>query len=327
VILTGDIGGTKTVLALFEADRPEAPVATMVAATTDFADVADILRHFLARHPATPVAACLGIAGPVSGDTSRTTNLPWLVRASALRPVLGGAPVFLLNDLEAFAHAIPFLPPHRFATLLGGAPDAAGNAAVIAAGTGLGEAGMVWTGDRLVPFASEGGHSSFAPRTPREVRLLGFLLGRFEHVSWERVVSGPGLVTLLEFLRDEEGYEVPPAFAAALGDPPDPAVVSAAGLAGAPPIAVAALDLFAALYGAEAGNLALKLKATGGVYLGGGIAPRLVTKLADGTFQEAFLAKGRFRSLLETVPVRVVLEPAAALYGAARHAVARLAAG
>ncbi len=253
------------------------------------------------------------------GDAAKATNLPWTIRREDIARCLGGVPVSLLNDLEAFGWGLALLPPDRFAVLQDGARDAHGNAALIAAGTGLGEAGMFWDGTRHVPFASEGGHADLAPRTAREVKLLEFLAQRYGHVSWERAVSGPGLVNIFEFLRAVEGMAVPTALAEAETEH-DPAVVSTAALVERAPIAVEALDMFTRLFGAEAGNLALKLKATGGVYLAGGIAPKILPKLQDGTFVAAFVDKGRFRELLQGIPVRVVLDESTALYGAARYA-------
>jgi glucokinase len=327
VILAGDIGGTKTVLALFDPAKPLAPQGLTRYASGEFPDAGELLTTYLAaQRPGRLTAACLGLPGPVVGDTVQATNLPWVIRGEALRARLGGGPLFLLNDLEAFAWSLDVLPAECFAVIQPGRTAPHGNAAVIAAGTGLGQAGLAWDGRRRIPFACEGGHASFAPRNEREIALLRFLLGRHKHVSAERLVSGPGLVAILEFLRDVEGHAVPSDFAAALGAEPDPAVISAGGLAGTPPIAVAALDLFVELYGAEAGNLGLKLLATAGVYLGGGIAPKIAPRLCDGRFREAFVAKGRFRDLLEAMPVRIVLEPHAALSGACRYALERGAA-
>jgi glucokinase len=324
MILAGDIGGTKSVLALFDPARPLEPQALTRYASHEFPDAGALIATYLRAHPAGRLqVACLGLPGPVVDDTVHTTNLPWVVRAAALRARLDGAPLFLLNDLEAFAWGLALLPPERFAVIQAGEPVPHGNAAVIAAGTGLGEAGLAWDGRRLVPFAAEGGHATFAPRNEREIALLRYLLRQHDHVSWERVVSGPGLTNVFSFLRDVEKQPVPPDFAAKLGSEPDPAVISTAGLAGSPPIAVAALDLFVELYGAEAGNLALKLLATSGVYLGGGIAPHIAARLTDDKFREAFVAKGRFRALLETIPVRIVLEPYAALYGTLRYGAER----
>jgi glucokinase len=323
MILAGDLGGTKTILALFHRGHPlEAlHLATYASRAQEFPDLLD---DFLARAPAPLAAACFGIAGPVIGERVQTTNLPWVIDGARLRERLG-VPVFLLNDLESLAHGLALLPADRLAVVNAGASDAAGNAALIAAGTGLGEAGLVWDGSRHVPFATEGGHADFAARSPRELELLRYLLRRYEHVSYDRVLSGLGLALIFEFLRDVEGYDIPPPLDQALTAADPAPIISSAGLAGRPPIAVATLDLFTAVYGAEAGNLALKLKATGGVYLGGGIAPKLLPKLQDGTFMKAFLAKGRFAKLLAGVPVRVVLDQSAALYGCASYAEQHLA--
>jgi glucokinase len=325
VILCGDLGGTKSDLALFPLAPPFEPAATDSFSSREFPTACDVLDAFLARHPAEVRAACLGVPGPVLAGRAQGTNLPWVIDAAVLRERLGGAPVILLNDLEAYAWGVLVLGEGSFAVVQEGAAGAVGNAGVIAAGTGLGEAGMFWDGRAHRPFASEGGHADFGPRTPGDVRLLHYLLPRYDgHVSWERVVSGPGLVNLFEFLRDVEGHPVPADLAAAIASGDDAEVISAAALAGTAPIAVEALRLFVRFYGAEAGNLALKLKATGGIYLGGGIAPKILPALTDGVFAGAFVDKGRFRSLLAGIPVRVVLEPRAALWGTARYALEEL---
>ena len=326
MILCGDIGGTKTHLALFGADRPAEPVGLATYASRDAADLGELLARYVpsAREPIE--AGCFAIAGPVVDGRVETTNLPWVVEARALSARLGGRPVFLLNDLEALAYGTMLMTDAQLAVLNAGTPAPHANVAVIAAGSGLGEAGLVWDGTRHLPFASEGGHADFAPRSPREAALLHHLAGRYGHVSYERVVSGPGLVNILEYLRNVEGLAVPAALAAALAGADPAAAISSAALAGTAPIAVAALDLFAGIYGAEAGNLALKLKALGGVYVGGGIAPKILPKLRDGAFRAAFVDKGRFGELLAAISVRVVLEPRAGLYGAARYAAMQLGA-
>jgi len=324
MLLCGDIGGTKTVLGLFERARPYEPVTLATFPSLGPERLDDLLDAFLAREPVRVEAACFGVAGPVIGERVAATNLPWVVDAAALRARLGGAPVFLLNDLEALAYGVALVPEARLAFLNPGQAGLGGNAAVIAAGTGLGEAGLFWDGSRHLPFASEGGHADFAPRSAREIELLRYLLGRYDHVSYERLLSGPGLVHIFQFLYDAEGHEVPEALTAALGGADPAAAIVAAALGSGTPIAAAALDLFVSIYGAEAGNLALKLKATAGVYVGGGIAPKILPKLQDGTFRAAFLAKGRFARLLTDIPVRVVLDERTALYGAARYAGVRL---
>jgi len=327
MILCADIGGTHTKLALIRPDPVIDTVSLETHASADVADLGRLMADFLARSGVGVDAACLGIAGPVIGTTVQTTNLPWRIDATVLSAALGGVPVFLLNDLEALAYAIPTLGDAAVLALNPGVRVEHGTVAIIAAGTGLGEAGLVWNGRRWLALASEGGHADFAPRSEREIALLRHLLGRWEHVSWERVVSGPGLVHIFEFLRDGEGQPVPAELAAAMATGDPAGAIAAAALGGTAPIATAALDLSVLLYGAEAGNLALKLKAMGGLYVGGGIAPKIAPKLRDGTFREAFLAKGRFRALLEQIPVRVVLDDHAALSGSARYAADQVSSG
>jgi glucokinase len=325
MILGSDIGGTHTRLALFGdegqrlADRPEREYPSREHASLD-----EIARQFLDETGVHPTAACFGVAGPVRDGRCVATNLPWIVDAAELARELG-ARTWVINDLEALAWGLGALRPDELAPLSPGAPGATGNAAVVAAGTGLGEAGLYWDGRQHHPFATEGGHASFAPSDDVEVELLRWLERRFaEHVSWERVVSGPGLVSLYEFLRDTGRGEEPPWLAEAMrtGDPG--AAITAAALDGRSPLAAAALDRFVALYGHESANFALKVMATGGVYLGGGIAPRILAKLRDGTFVRGFLDKGRMRPLLESMPVHVVLNDQAGLLGAARCAAVRM---
>ena len=323
MLLVADIGGTTTRLALVGDGGPRDLARRETRASATVADMGALLETFIAQGPGTVQACCLGVPGPVVAGRAEVTNLPWVLDARALSTRLGGRPVFLLNDLEALALGIPALAAKDTALLAPGRSGARGPIAIIAAGTGLGEAGLLWDGVRQVALASEGGHADFAPRNEREIALLRYCLRRAAHVSWERVVSGPGLVRVFEFLRDEEGQTVPAPLVAALAGSDPASAITAAALAGDTPIAGAALELFVALYGAEAGNLALKLRATGGVYLGGGIAPRILAKLEDGTFHAAFTAKGRFAGLLAGMPVHVILDPDVALYGAASHAAAR----
>ena len=326
MLLCGDIGGTNTTLALFPADGAGPPRRLAAYASADAPGLEHFVERFLGMEAEGIEAACFAVAGPVARDRVATTNLPWLVEAVSLSTGLGGAPVFLLNDLEAIAWGVAGLAADEVAVLNAGRAAVAGNAAVIAAGTGLGEAGLVWDGARHLPFATEGGHADFAPRSEREMRLLRYLQNRWDHVSWERVLSGPGLVHLLEFLRDVEGHRDADQVLAGVGERDRPAAVSAAALERGIPSARAALELFASLYGAEAGNLALKMKATGGVYLAGGIAPKILPALTDGTFRAAFVAKGRFAGFLADVPVRVILAPHVGLRGAAAYLRARRAA-
>ncbi|MDX2438488.1 MAG: glucokinase [Acidobacteriota bacterium] len=320
-VLAGDIGGTKTRIGLFEA-RAEGlrVVDEQTFASADFDGLEGIIDQFLAGRDVGCAAACCGIAGPIDGRRVRVTNLPWVVDADDLERETGIASIVLVNDLEATAWGVTELAPGALVTLNRGRPGALGNGAVIAAGTGLGEAGMFWDGSFMRPFGCEGGHTSFSPTSGLSDRLLDYLRGRYETVSWERVLSGPGLADLYRFMLAEAGQAEPEWFVEAQrrGDP-TPAV-SAAGLNSECEVCATTLDVFARLYGEEAGNLALKVMATGGVWIGGGIAPKILPVLERGTFLEGFLAKGRMRSLLESMPVHVILDDRAALIGAARCA-------
>lgn len=329
VVLAGDVGGTKTNLGLFEMAGGRLRLLCGEGfASADFAGLGALLSSFLDgwRGPA-PTAACFGVPGPVKGNASRTSNLAWEIDGGALARELGIPAVALVNDLVATAHGLPELGPDEVATLQPGAPDAAGNLALIAAGTGLGMALVPWVGGvGHAPVASEGGHMDWAPRGEAEIDLCRALAARFGHVSVERVVSGPGLLHAYEHLRDSGLAPESPQVRAALAAGEDAArVIGEEGLAGRCGICARTLDLFVSAYGAAAGNLALAGTATGGVYVGGGIAPKLLPKLAGGGFLAAFLDKGRFRPYLEAVPVHVVLDDKSALWGAARVA-ARLAA-
>ncbi len=324
MILAGDIGGTKTVLALV---RPTASardvVRETVFASRDYARFDDLLSVFLKDGAERPDAICLGVAGPVCDGRCQTTNLPWLLDERELGRAVGARAVKLLNDVEAAAFGVLALRDDEVVSLNAGR-RAVGNVAVIAAGTGLGEAMLAWDGRRYVPVPSEGGHADFAPRTDREMELLRFLRAEFGRVSCERVISGPGQHNIYRFLRDTGTVEEPAWLRAELaaGDPS--AVVTRVGLAHGHPLCVEAVDLFASLYGAEAGNLALKSFAVGGVFVAGGIAPKMIDKLRDGVFMTAFTAKGRYRSLMESIPVNVSLNPRTPLLGAARYAVEHL---
>lgn len=321
MILAGDIGGTNTRLALFAAgERPLRCVAEETFHSQHHSNLDAIVRTFIASHAGVIAAACFGVAGPVKQGRCETTNLAWIVDAAVLASIVGTEHVWLINDLEATAHGIATLTANDWLVLNAGASDAVGNSAVIAAGTGLGEAGLHWDGNAYHPFACEGGHTDFAPRTELEIELLRYLLARFGHVSYERVLSGPGLQTLYQFFRDT-GRGVEPQWLADELTQRDPAaVISQAGLEEKNELCVQALNLFATLYGAEAGNLALKVMATGGVFVGGGIAPKILPKLQEPLFIEAFFTKGRMRPLLEAMPVRVITNPKVALLGAALYA-------
>jgi glucokinase len=321
MILAGDIGGTSARLGLFAVrDERLVPIAERKYPSQEYAGLNEIASAFAGGCGHKVRAACFGIAGPVQNGRVVTPNLPWVVDSHSLSRDLGLASVKLINDLEANAYGIAALEPADFVTLNEGAPGAAGNAAVISVGTGLGEAGVFWDGRQHRPFACEGGHVDFAPRDELEVELLLWLRARYGRVSYERVLSGPGLLILYEFLRDTGRGTERPELAQAMTQGDASAAISAAGLEGQDELSVKALNMFVAFYGAEAGNLALKIMATGGVYLGGGIAPKILPKLKGPVFLAAFTGKGRMQPLLEAMPIRVVMKDTAALLGAARSA-------
>jgi glucokinase len=334
LLLAGDVGGTKTNLGLFDRAAEGAPrlLRSGHYASPDFPGLAPMLAAFLGADGARVGAACFGVPGPVLDNRTRTPNLAWELDGEELARTAGIAAVQLINDLVATAEGIPLLQAEDLALLHPGAPGepggkrgaGEGNRALIAAGTGLGMALLPWIGGRHVPVASEGGHMDFAPRDDAEAALAAALRARFGRVSVERVVSGPGLYAIYEHLRRGAGVpETPetPETSARLAAADDPSRgIAEAALAGESPLAVRALDRFTAAYGAAAGNLALVGTATGGVYLGGGIAPKILGKLLDGTFRRAFVAKGRFQSYLEAIPIRVILNDRAAMFGAANVA-------
>ena len=321
MIFAGDIGGTSTRLALFDLDGGRLRSGAVEKyRSKDHSGLDTLVAEFVASHPGPVEAATFGIAGPVRDGRVETPNLPWVIEASTLAKRLGLPSVTLLNDLEANAWGVFTLGDDDVAVLSAGTPAREGNAAIISAGTGLGEAGYHWDGASLHPFASEGGHADYAPHDELTIELFRWLHRRFGHVSWERVVSGPGLVNVYNFLRDtgrgSESKELADAIRS--GDPA--AAIATAGLAETSELAVAAVDLFVGAYGAEAGNLALKMMATRGVWVGGGIAPKILPRLKRPGFLERFHDKGRFRALLEAVPVRIILNDQTALRGAAWHA-------
>jgi glucokinase len=324
VILAGDVGGTNTRLALAQAGPAGVRLRVeKIFPSREWASLEAALDEFLRSHPADLAGASIGIAGPVRDGRCEATNLPWVVDAKSLAKRLRLKRVGLMNDLVANAHGIAALRGKDFVTLNKGARNASGNRALISAGTGLGEAGLLWDGAAWRPFASEGGHVDFAPRNHLEMELLEYLMNRHGRVSCERIVSGPGLVNAYRFFRDK-GRE-PSWLAQELREGDPAAVISRNALDRKSPLCVQALDLFVSVYGAAAGNLALAIMATGGVYLGGGIAPKIVSKLQEPGFMNAFTAKGRLSPLLRETPVRVIMNPKTALLGAARHAALGLA--
>ncbi|MFB0537013.1 MAG: glucokinase [Anaerolineae bacterium] len=331
MLLAGDIGGTKTNLAVFSPeDGPRAPLAEATFPSANYPSLEALVREFLSQVALKVDRASFGVAGPVAAGRTTVTNLPWVMDETQLRETLNLSSVRLLNDLNAIAHAVPFLEPADLHTLNVGQPTSGGAIAVIAPGTGLGEAFLTWDGSRYRPHASEGGHSDFAPTNLFEVELLRYLQDRFEHVSYERVCSGRGLPNIYAYLKDS-GYADEPAWLTeqlAEADDPTPVIVNAAlrpaqdaALDSEKPCAlcVAALNAFVSILGAEAGNLALKVLASGGVYLGGGIPPRILPALEQERFMKAFRHKGRMSDLLARMPVHVILNPKVAVLGAACH--------
>jgi len=324
MILAGDIGGTHARLAYFQTQNGHLTVAAEgVFPSREYRGLDEIVGKFVELQDRRPDAACFGVAGPVRNGRVETSNLPWNVEASRLASELQLPSALLINDLEANAWGIASLEEKDLVALNRVKGTPVGNQAVISAGTGLGEAGLYWDGARYDIFACEGGHADFAPRTELEIELLRYLAARFGHVSFERIVSGPGLVNLYHFLRDSHRGEEPKWLTEELAHGDAAATISGAAMCGKSPLAEQALDLWVSIYGAEAGNLALKLMATGGIYLGGGIAPKLVSKLAGPLFMQAFVSKGRMQALLESIPVRVITNDQIALFGAARYAVAK----
>ena len=322
LVLAGDIGGTKTSLALFsvQGDNLHAE-SSRTFASRPYSGLTPILKEFLAGEKQPIEAACFGIAGPVVDGSVRTTNLPWIIDTGELRRALKLDAVYLLNDLEAAAYGIITLGDDEFFTLNDGEPRQSGTKALIAAGTGLGQAILYDDGKHFRPLASEGGHSDFAPRNELEIELLHYLMGRFGHVSYERVVSGPGLFNIYRFFKENRGLDEPKWLTDRFASSDDvSAVVSQAALAGEAEICVKSLELFVSVYGAEAGNLALRAKSVRGLYIGGGIAPKILAKLKEGAFMRAFVDKGRYTDLVAAIPVQVVLNDRAALRGAAYYA-------
>jgi glucokinase len=322
MILAGDIGGTSARLAYFELRNGRlAVVAERTYRSREQTSLESAIGRFITEENIKVQVACFGIAGPIRDRRVVTPNLPWQIDAAVLERELGIARVGLLNDLEANAYGLSELAEVDYAVLASGAPRAIGNQAVISAGTGLGEAGLYWDGASHHPFPCEGGHADFAPANDLQIELLQYLMKKFGgHVSIERVLSGPGLYNVYQFLRDR-GKGTEESWLKDEMKTQDPsALISQYGLSGKSPLCAMALEVFVDIYGAEAGNFALKVMALGGVYVGGGIAPKILPKLQHPRFMQAFKNKGRLAALLEQMPVRVILNDKTALLGAAHVA-------
>jgi glucokinase len=321
MLLAGDIGGTKTKLAVFSEEKgPRRPLAEGTFRSKDYTGLSTIAQAFLDQVGLEVDRASFGVAGPVMAERVEVTNLPWVVDAQALQEELGVSSVRLLNDLASIANGVPFLEPDELHTLKEGEPEPHGRIAVVAPGTGLGEAFLTWDGERYQPHASEGSHVDFAPTTPRQIQLLRHLWARFEHVSYELVCSGMGIPNVYAYHRDNGSAREPDWLAEQLAEAedPTPVIVNAAlDEERTCELCTRTLDTFVSILGAEAGNLALKVMATGGVYLGGGIPPRILPALEQERFLKAFHRKGRLSDVLERVPVHVILNPEVAILGTA----------
>jgi glucokinase len=321
LLLAGDVGGTKTSLALYETESGlRVPLSEARLPSAEYGDLASLVLEFLSQTEQRPTHACFGVAGPVVDGHVSVTNLPWVIDERELEARLGLAPVRLINDLESIANAIPLLGAEDLHVLNHAPPEETGAIAVVAPGTGLGEAFLTWDGTRYVAHPSEGGHVDFAPTNPLEMGLLKYLWERYEHVSYERVCSGLGIPNIYAYLRDS-GYAAEPAWLAqelAQVEDPTPIIVNTALDQSKPcELCLGTLDTFVSILGAEAGNLALDTLATGGVYLGGGIPPRILPALERAHFMRSFYNKGRFGELLARIPVHVIMNPNVALLGAA----------
>jgi glucokinase len=321
-VLSGDIGGTKTKLAVFDVQAMAFKAMNeQTFPSADYTSLDNLVEEFFKTVDIDCKIACFGIAGPVHNGRCEATNLPWVVDAEKLRSHFGLGAVHLINDLEANAWGIAALKKDDFFVLNEGAATAQGNAAIISAGTGLGEAGMYWDGVAHSPFATEGGHTDFSPGNDLEYRLAEFMARRMDHVSWERLLSGPGLVNLFEFFCDYHGQSPSDWLHEQMQNADPAAAISAAAMQEHCTLCTQALDLFVHLYGVEAGNLALKIMATGGLYIGGGIAPKILQRLKGPAFMLAFTAKGRMRSLLKAIPVKIILNERTALLGSTVYAI------
>jgi glucokinase len=319
--LAGDIGGTKTRLALFSIQAVAGePLVSETFLSQEYASLEEIVQTFMADKPCRLTGASFGIAGPIIADRAQVTNLSWVVDAASLSQAIGGVPVNLLNDLHAIASAIPYLKADELELLIPGKPVTHGAKGVIAPGTGLGEGFLVWDGEKYQPYPSEGGHTSFGPETPLQLELLNYMDPIFGHVSYERVCSGMGIANLYQFLRDGKNIPEPGWLQKELLGVEDPTpTIAQAALDNKAEICVKTMELFVSILGSEAGNLALKVLSTGGIYLGGGIPRRILPLLREDNFRQAFTDKGRFAKMLCEVPVYVITHPQAGVFGAACH--------
>jgi glucokinase len=318
LVLAGDVGGTKTNLGLFlKGKKRPVPKVIETFPSQNSPDLEHIIRQFLEMHPAPVTHACFGIAGPVVNGKSKTTNVPWSVSEDRIKKQFKFHHVKLVNDLTATVMAIPLLSKDEFYPLNQAASLKDQNLALIAPGTGLGNAMLIYQNGRYLPVSSEGGHADFAPNNEAEIKLWRFLHQHYGHVSIERVLSGSGLVNIYNWLKDSGRFDAPEWLEQKRKKMQPAKAIAEAALTNRDPGCVEALNMFVSIFGAAAGNLALTGITTGGVYLGGGIPPKILSKLKDDTFIRAFTNKGRFKGFLEKIPVNVILNDKAALIGAA----------
>lgn len=321
MILAGDIGATRARLAAFETEGNRLQcVVEKTYMSQQHDGLSPILAEFIKTEGIPVHSACVGVAGPVRGGRSKISNLPWIIDSHELAKQLKLNAVGLLNDLEAHAYGIDALESKDFVSLSEGAEDAEGNRAVISARTGLGMAGLYWDGFRHHPFACEGGHADFAPRNDLEMELLAYLQKKYGRISCERILSGPGIKNVYDFLRDTHKSDEPEWLRKQMDAAPDaPALISQLALEGKAAICDQALSIFVSVFGAETGNCALKFMSTGGIFIGGSIAAKIVPKMKDPVFMQSFLDKGRMETLLKDMPVKIVLNDDCGIIGAARY--------
>ena len=329
MILAGEIGATRTRLAAFETEGNRLQcVVEKTYMSQDHGGLSELLAQFTRTEGIPVQSACFGVAGPVRSGRSKISNLPWIIDSRELEKQLKLNSVGLLNDLEAYAYGIDALESKDFVTLSEGSEDAEGNRAVISARTGLGVAGLYWDGFRHHPFACEGGHADFAPRNNLQMELLAYLQKKYGRISCERILSGPGIKNIYEFLRDAHKADEPAWLRDQIHAAPDPpALISQLALEGKAAICDQTLSIFVSVFGAETGNCALNFMSTGGIFLGGSIAAKIVGKMKDPEFLKAFLDKGRMEALLKDIPVKIVLNDDCGLVGAARWTLVQKAFG
>jgi len=319
MILAGDIGGTKTELALFENVKERKILLRDKFFSGEHASLEEIIEKFLSSKKFSPTHACFGIAGPIKNNTCKTTNLPWVIEAKKIETLLNIPSVSLINDLEANAWGISCLAEDELYTLSPGSGNAAGNKALISAGTGLGEAGLYFDGKHHIPFSSEGGHCNFAPTNAEEMEILSYLMEKYGHVSYERLLCGAGLANIYRFYVDAKKEKELSELVARFPKEDPAKLIHEYGSTGKCPLCKKAVERFISIYGSEAGNVALKFLAIGGVYIGGGIAPKMLDMLKGGNFLRSFTEKGRFKNLLSDIKIEVILNPHTALLGSAAY--------